>query len=85
MWKIFGCGGAYVGAHVSGIDQFAKAGEHCLWFHDIDECVAQVRALLADPVERVAMAERARSHALAHHTYDHRMQLLLTGQEYPLE
>ncbi|MGH7524366.1 MAG: glycosyltransferase family protein, partial [Gemmatimonadales bacterium] len=39
MWKIFGCRGAYVGAHVEGIEQFALAGEHCLWFHDVDQCV----------------------------------------------
>lgn len=84
MWKIFGCGGAYVGQYAPGIEQFARDGEHCRWFHSIDDCVAQVRALIANPAERQAMAARARQHALAHHTYEQRMALLLTDREYPL-
>lgn len=85
MWKVFGCGGAYVGPYAPGIEQFARDREHCRWFQSIDECVEQVRALVDDPAERSAMAIRARAHALAHHTYDHRMQMLLTDQEYPLQ
>lgn len=84
MWKIFGCVGAYVGPHVPGIEQFARTGEHCLWFHSIDECLEQIRDLIARPEARVAMAARGRAHALAHHTYDHRMRMLLSGEEYPL-
>jgi hypothetical protein len=84
MWKVFGCGGAFVGPHVPGIDQFAAHGEHCLWYHGVDDCVAQVQSLLAEPERRRRMAQRAREHALAHHTYDHRMRLLLSGAEYPL-
>lgn len=84
MWRIMGCGGAFVGSYVQGIEQFAQDGEHCHWFHSIDECVEQVRALLVDPERRRAMAERGRQHALAHHTYDHRMAMLLGGEEYPV-
>jgi hypothetical protein len=85
MWRVMGCGGAFVGSYVPGIEQFARHGEHCLWYRSVDECVEQVRTLLADPERRRAMAERGRHHALAHHTYDHRMRMLLTGEEYPLE
>lgn len=84
MWKVFGCGGAYVGPYAPGIEQFAADVEHCRWFHSIDECVELIRGLLADPAGRRAMADRARAHALAHHTYDHRMRMLLRGEEYPL-
>lgn len=84
MWKVFGCGGAYVGPYVPGIEQFARDGEHCRWFHSTDECVEQIRELLANPGERAAMAARAHRHALAHHTYDQRMRMLLSGEEYPL-
>ena len=84
MWKIFGCGGAYVGPHVPGIEHFARDREHCRWFCSIDECVEQIRQLIANPAERLAMAARAHAHALAHHTYDARMRLLLAGEEYPL-
>jgi glycosyl transferase family 1/uncharacterized protein DUF3880 len=84
MWKIFGCGGAYVGPYVPGIEQFAGDREHCRWFHSIDECVAIIRELLANPAERLAMAARGHAHARALHTYDHRMRMLLAGDEYPL-
>ncbi len=67
-----------------GIEQFAREGEHCRWFRSIDQCVAQIGELIANPGERTAMAKRAREHALAHHTYDHRMRMLLGGEEYPL-
>ena len=85
MWKVLGCGGAYVGPHVPGIDQFAQDREHCRWFHSIDEFLEQIRELVSDPDMRQAMAVRGRAHALAHHTYDHRMRMLLTGAEYPLK
>ncbi|MGH7524045.1 MAG: glycosyltransferase family protein [Gemmatimonadales bacterium] len=39
---------------------------------------------MANPSERRAMAARAHAHALAHHTYEHRMQMLFAGEEYPL-
>ncbi len=83
MWRIMGCGGAFVGAHVPGIERFARHEEHCLWYHSVDECVDHVKALLADPARRDAIAASGRAHALAHHTYDQRMGLLLRGQEYP--
>ena len=85
MWKVMGCGGAYVGPYVSGIEQLAADREHCRWFHSMDECVDQIRDLIAHPDERAAMANRGHQHALAHHTYDHRMRLLLSGGEYPLK
>lgn len=83
MWKIFGCGGAYVGPWVAGIETMAEHGVHCRWYRDEAECVAQVRELLAEPAERQAMAVRGREHALAHHTYDARLRLLLADQEMP--
>ncbi len=84
MWRIMGCGGAYVGGYVPGIEQLAEPGEHCLWYRSPDECVEHVRTLLANAAARRAMAERGRAHALAHHTYDHRLRMLLDGEEYPL-
>lgn len=84
MWKVFGCGGAYVGPHVVGIEQFARDREHCRWFHSIEECVATIGELIANPEQRIEMAARAHIHALAHHTYDQRMGMLLGGEEYPL-
>jgi len=82
MWKVFGCGGFYLGAHVEGIDGFARDGVHCAWYTDADHAVALVRQYLADPAARGRIAQAGRTHALAHHTYAHRVALLLEGQGY---
>lgn len=84
MWKILGCGGAYVGPYVPGIEQFARDREHCRWFHSVPECVEQIRELIANPDARIRMAAAGHAHALAHHTYDDRMRMLLSGEEYQL-
>jgi hypothetical protein len=82
MWRVMGCGGAFIGSYVPGIERFARHGEHCLWYRSPDECVEHVRLLLGDPERRTAMAARGRAHALAHHTYDKRVDLILKGREY---
>jgi hypothetical protein len=82
MWKVLGCGGFYLGAHVEGIEAFARDGEHCAWYRDVDHAVALVRQYLANPAARTRIAEEGRAHALAHHTYAHRVPLLLAGRAY---
>lgn len=84
MWKILGCGGYYLGPYVPGIEHFARDGEHCVWYRSPDEAIAKIRAALADPEERSRIAAAGRAHALAHHTYGHRLSLLLANAEYPL-
>ena len=84
MWKILGAGGAYLGAWVPGIEHFAGDREHCRWYRSVEEALDACAELLADPDERRAMAERGRAHALAHHSYDRRLALLLEGSDYPL-
>lgn len=82
MWKVLGCGGFYLGAFVEGIEAFAVDGEHCAWYRDPDHAVALVRRYLADPDARARIARAGRAHALAHHSYAHRVALLLEGRGY---
>ncbi|HZA98364.1 MAG TPA: glycosyltransferase [Gemmatimonadales bacterium] len=84
MWKILGCGGFYLGPYVREIDHFAKDGVHCAWYGDADHAVELTRQHLEDPHRRQRIAQAGRSHALAHHTYAHRLELLLRGEGYPL-
>ena len=84
MWKVMACGGAYVGPYVPGIESLAMDRVHCRWYRTPEECVAVIAELLADDVERRAMAARGRAHALAHHSYDARLPYLLSGSEYSL-
>lgn len=84
MWKVLACRGAYVGPYVRDIEALAEDRVHCRWYRDADECLAIVRELLDDDEGRIAMAARGHAHALAHHSYDARLPLLLAGREYPL-
>ena len=85
MWKVMACGGAYVGPYVRDIEVLAEDRVHCRWYRTPEECVAVIGELLADQTERRAMAARGRAHALAHHSYDARLPVLLSGGEQPLE
>jgi spore maturation protein CgeB len=84
MWKILGCGGFYLGRQVEGIESFAADGEHCAWYRDAAHAAELTGHYLARPEARERIARAGRAHALAHHTYAHRLALLLEGKGYPL-
>jgi spore maturation protein CgeB len=84
MWKILGCGGFYLGPYVEGIEGFAADGLHCAWYRDPAHAAELTVHYLAHPEERARIAQAGREHALAHHTYAHRLALLLQGKGYPL-
>lgn len=84
MWRILGFGGFYLGRHVEGIESFATDAQHCAWYRDAGEAAELTGHYLARPEERERIAREGRTHALAHHTYAHRLGLLLEGKAYPL-
>jgi Glycosyl transferases group 1 len=84
MWKVLGCGGFYLGPHVADIEAFAADGRHCAWYRSAEDAAGQARHYLARPDERQRIAEAGRAHALRHHTYARRLELLLAGREYEL-
>jgi Glycosyl transferases group 1 len=84
MWKILGCGGFYLGPWVEDIERLAAGGRHCAWYRSPADAADQARHYLARPDERRRLAEAGRAHALAHHTYASRLELLLTDREYDL-
>jgi spore maturation protein CgeB len=84
MWKVLGCGGFFLGAYVEGIEALAEDHRHCVWYRDVPHAVALVRDFLAAPDERARIAAAGRAHALANHTYAHRLEMLLDGRAYPL-
>ncbi|HET6777550.1 MAG TPA: glycosyltransferase, partial [Gemmatimonadales bacterium] len=83
MWKVMGCGGFYLGEWVQGIEALAADGVHCAWYRSLDEGIELIRHYLDRPEDRRRIAECGRRHALEHHTYAHRVQLLLEGRGYP--
>jgi hypothetical protein len=84
MWKILGSGGFFLGAYVPDIEAFAEGGRHCAWYRSPADAAAQARYYLAAPEERGRIAEAGRRHALGHHTYAHRVEVLLSGRGYEL-
>ena len=84
MWPILGRGGFFLGRYVQGIESFAADGKHCAWYRSPEEAAQLVRHYLDHPFERERIARAGREYALAHHTYAHRLGLLLAGKGYPL-
>lgn len=82
LWRVLGAGGLFLGEHVEGVEHFAAQGEHAVWYRGKEDAVEQVRRLLADPDLRRRIADSGRAYAVAHHTYRHRLALLLAGQGY---
>jgi hypothetical protein len=85
MWKVLGCGGFYLGRRVDDIESFAKDGLHCAWYRDETHAAELTRQYLSQPDARDRIALAGRAHALGHHTYAHRLALLLAGKGYPLQ
>lgn len=84
MWKILGCGGFYLGRYVPDIESFAMDSVHCAWYRDAAEAAELTRHYVTHSEQREQIARAGRAHALAHHTYAHRLRLLLAGRGYPL-
>lgn len=82
MWKVLGCGGFYLGPYVQDIEWFAIDRRHCAWYRSTEDAADQTRHYLARPDERRRIAEAGRAHALKHHTYARRLELLLAGRAY---
>lgn len=82
LWRVLGAGGLYLGEHQPGVEALARDGEHAAWYRDVAEAVARTEALLADPAARERIARAGHAHALAHHTYRHRLERLLAAQDY---
>ncbi len=82
LWRVLGSGGLFLGEHVDGVDRFAQHGVHAVWYRSAREALDQIRDLLADPDRRQRIALAGHQHALAHHTYQHRLRLLLADQGY---
>lgn len=59
-----------------GLDELFEPGREILIYHDLDEMVAQMKRLLADPKFAAALAEAARMRVLAEHTYVHRVETI---------
>ena len=82
LWRVLASGGVFLGEAVAGLEQFARDGEHALFYDGIEDGLARLRALLADEGLRRRLASAGRAHVMARHTYADRLELLLQGRGY---
>jgi spore maturation protein CgeB len=60
------------------LNDFFVPGEDMATFHNTEDLKSKIAYYLEHPEERSRMAQNARKKALAHHTYQHRMEELLS-------
>jgi hypothetical protein len=82
IWMMMLGGGFYLGRRTSGLDRLLIEGEHCAWYDDLDECVAQIRRYLADPQDRNRVRVAGERIVRERHTFDNRVQYLVTGEDW---
>ena len=86
--RSFECAGygiAQVVDYRDGLAQYFKSDTEILVSHTPSEMAAQVNFLLAHPDTAAGMAQRARQHALAEHSYYHRLCAILADWLAPAE
>jgi hypothetical protein len=82
MWMTILGGAFFMGRRTNGIDRFLYEGEHCAWYDDFDSCLALARRYLTNEDERRRVQTSGEAWVRAHHTYDQRVPLLLSGTSY---
>lgn len=82
LWQVLGAGGFFLTERVAGMERFVGEGAHLVSFGPVEEGVDLARRYLDDTEGRRRIAAAGQAHALAGHTYAHRLELLLGGQGY---
>jgi spore maturation protein CgeB len=87
MWRVLCAGGFYLGFAGPGIRDLLRDGEHCAFYDDEDHALEQLARYIENEAERARIREAGRAFVLAHHTLDHRVENLLSGNPFsnPLE
>jgi glycosyltransferase involved in cell wall biosynthesis len=77
LYDASACGTCVVTDHVDGLE--AVFGDAVRSYRHPEELRTEVAALLADPARRRDLGDRARETVLAHHTFDDRVDALLSS------
>ena len=82
IFRVIAAGGFYLGLGSAGARALLRDGEHCAYYDDRDHALAQIERYLSDAAERERIRSAGRAFVLAHHTLDHRVHNLLTGEPF---
>ena len=81
-WMVILGGAFYLGQGTPGITSYLRDGVECAWYTDAESCRQRIAYYLAHPAEREEIRRAGEKFVRDHHTYDQRIQHLLTGTEY---
>jgi len=74
LFESAGVGIAQMSEDLPGVREWFTDGENIIIYKDTEDLRAKVAYYLSHDAERQALAQRAREHVYAHHTYDQRVE-----------
>lgn len=81
-WMVMLAGAFYLGQGTPGMREMLHDGEHCAWYEDAVDCVAQCDRYLSDARDRERIRAAGEHFVRANHTYDQRITNLLSGEAW---
>jgi len=81
-WVVIYAGGFYLGQASEGVTSLLRGGTHCAWYRDLDDCVRKIGHYLEDSTDRERIRREGHRFVREHHTYDQRIENLLSGEEF---
>ncbi len=78
VFEVPGAGGFLITETAPGLDAFYEPGREIVTASGPDEMVSSIEHFLCNPAERDRIAEDAHARTLRDHTYDHRLDELVT-------
>ena len=82
IFRVIVAGGFYLGLGTPGARALLLEGEHCAFYDDAEDALVQIERYLHDASERERIRAAGRAFVLAHHTLDHRVHNLLSGEPF---
>lgn len=82
IFRVIAAGGFYLGLGSAGARALLRDGEHCAYYDGREHALAQIERYLGDAAERERIRATGRAFVLAHHTLDHRVRNLMTGEPF---
>jgi glycosyl transferase family 1 len=77
LYTVVASGGFLLTQHVPGLDRIVTPGVHVATYTDFDDCERQVEHWFERPEDRQRIAARGCMHLRLHHTWRHRVRLLV--------
>jgi len=81
-WMTILAGGFFLGHGTTELKQMLREGDHCAWYKDVDSCIAQIGYYLENGAQRERVRREGQVFVRQYHTFDQRIQNLLSGEEW---